>query len=205
MTVVVSIVEGDGEVAALPVLLRRVGSWLSPEMHFQVAPPIRVRRNRFLINRDDEFRKKLELAALKCGQSGCIMILLDADDDCPMGLGKQILERAQHIVPHQRVSVNLANREYEAWIIAAAASLDGQRGFSFAGGNTRDPESIRGAKEWLSERMANKKYHEMVDQPAFSARMDLQQALENSRSFRKLCSEWSKNMEIINQSDTPQK
>jgi hypothetical protein len=33
----------------------------------------------------------------------------------------------------------------------------------------------------------------MTDQPAFSALINLQQAHERSRSFRKLCSEWSKN------------
>ncbi len=33
-------------------------------------------------------------------------------------------------------------------------------------------------------------YREMLDQPAFTARIDLQQAKDNSRSFRKLCKEW---------------
>lgn len=198
MMTVVSIVEGDGEVAALPVLLRRVGDWLSPTMYFKVEPPIRVRRDRFL-NREEEFSGKLNLASLKCGQDGWILVLLDADDDCPMELGKQILDRAHRIVPHQRVSVILANREYEAWFIAAAASLNGQRGFSFVDRNRNEPESIRGAKEWLSERISNGRYREVTDQPAFSALMDLQQALENSRSFRKLCNEWSKNMNPVEQ------
>ncbi|MGC9216666.1 hypothetical protein [Acidithiobacillus sp.] len=86
MTVIASIVEGDGEVAALPILLRRVGAWQSPDKNFNVLPPIRVRRDRFL-NRDDEFRRMLLLAAAKCGESGWILVLLDADDDCPSELG----------------------------------------------------------------------------------------------------------------------
>ena len=113
MTVIASIVEGDGEVAALPILLRRVGAWRSPDKSFNVLPPIRVRRDRFL-NREDEFRRMLLLAATKCGESGWILVLLDADDDCPAELGAQVLERARGIVPHSRVSVVLANREYEA-------------------------------------------------------------------------------------------
>jgi hypothetical protein len=44
MTIVASIVEGDGEVAALPVLLRRIGGWLSPGMGMEPSTPIRVRR-----------------------------------------------------------------------------------------------------------------------------------------------------------------
>ncbi|MFO1432816.1 MAG: hypothetical protein U1F76_22300 [Candidatus Competibacteraceae bacterium] len=35
-------------------------------------------------------------------------------------------------------------------------------------------------------------YGETTDQPAFSARFDLQQAFDGSRSFRKLCAEWER-------------
>ena len=194
MTIIASIVEGDGEVAALPILLRRVGTWLSPEKGFIDLPtPIRVRRDRFL-NREDEFRKMLLLAAAKCGESGWILVLLDADDDCPAELSARILERAHGIVPHRRVSVVLANREYEAWFLASAQSLHGRRGFAFDFPQSFDAELRRDAKGWLGERMASGTYREITDQPAFSASMDLQQAVEHSRSFRKLCSEWSKQM-----------
>ncbi|MHB8251526.1 MULTISPECIES: DUF4276 family protein [Acidithiobacillus] len=193
MTVIASIVEGDGEVAALPILLRRVGAWQSPDKNFNVLPPIRVRRDRFL-NRDDEFRRMLLLAAAKCGESGWILVLLDADDDCPSELGAQVLERAYGIVPHRRVSVVLAKREYEAWFLASAESLHGHRGFVFDFPQHFDAERPRDAKGWLGERMASGTYRETTDQPAFSALMDLQQTMEGSRSFRKLCSEWSKQM-----------
>ncbi|MDP2783496.1 MAG: DUF4276 family protein [Sulfurimicrobium sp.] len=193
MTVIASIVEGDGEVAALPILLRRVGAWQSPERNFNVLPPIRVRRDRFL-NREEEFRRMLLLAAAKCGESGWILVLLDADDDCPAELGAQVLERARGIVPHRRVSVVLANREYEAWFLASAESLHGQRGFTFDSPQNFEAERPRDAKGWLGERMASGTYRETTDQSAFSALMDLQQAIEGSRSFRKLCSEWSKQM-----------
>lgn len=124
---VTAIVEGDGEVIALPVLLRRLNEWLTPEVYVDVGYPIRVRRDRFL-NKDDEFRRHLSLAANKCGDKGWILILFDADDDCPAELGQKILRRAQSIAPHRKISVVLANREYEAWFIAAAESLQGNRG-----------------------------------------------------------------------------
>lgn len=192
MTVVASIVEGDGEVDALPVLLRRIGDWLSPGMGMALSRPIRVRRDRFL-NRDTEFRRNLLLAAEKCGDSGWILILLDADDDCPSELGANILQRARKIAPHRRISVVLANREYEAWFLAAADSLHGKRGFSFDHPQNFDAERPRDAKGWMSSRMSTG-YYPKTDQPAFSAMMDLQQARQNSRSFRKLCSEWVKQM-----------
>lgn len=190
MTVTVaSIVEGHGEVAALPLLLRRIGEWKTPETYVEVLPPIRVHRDRFL-NRDEEFRRHLQFAASKCREDGWVLILLDADDDCPVRLGTDILNRARQCLPHSHISVVLANREYEAWFIAAAPSLDGQRGFCFDPERAVDAETPRNAKGWIGQHMGSKGYGEVLDQPAFSATMDLQQAFDGSRSFRKLCIEW---------------
>lgn len=94
-------------------------------------------------------------------------------------------------IPHIRVSVVIAKREYEAWFIAAAPSLHGSRGFLFEGGQV-NAEEPRNAKGWMSERIQGTTYKEVMDQPAFSAKMDLQQAFDGSRSFRKLCKEWAK-------------
>jgi hypothetical protein len=195
MMTVVPIVEGDGEVAALPVLLRRIDDWLSPAIPVEVAYPIRVRRDQFL-QRRDVFEKQLRLAALKCTQPGWILILLDADDDCPKALAEDIVLRARAIAPDRRISVVLANHEYEAWFLAAADSLSGKRGFTRPPGALPQAETVRGAKEWLSRHIPAGKYREVSDQPAFSAMMDLQQAHDNSRSFRKLCSDWNSHMAV---------
>lgn len=195
MITVASIVEGDGEVAALPVLLQRLNVWLSPEHYVHPAPPIRVRRDRFL-NKEEEFRRQLLLAAAKAGEQGWVLVLLDADDDCPAELGMNIWQRAQAVIPHRKLSVVLANREYEAWFIAAAESLHGKRGFQLTEQNLPEAETPRDAKKWIELRMQDS-YHEITDQPAFSASFDLQQAHQNSRSFRKLCSEWRKKIEDL--------
>lgn len=192
MTIKVSaIVEGDGEVLALPILLRRIAQWQTPDCPAQILPPIRVPRMS-LVNKPQEFSRHLQLAAAKCGDSGWILVLLDADDDCPKALGGQLLERAQQIVPHRPVAVVLANREYEAWFIAAAASLDGQRSLRISPDDGQaEAERPRDAKSWLGARKSDRSgYHPVTDQPAFSARMDLQMAFDRSRSFRKLCSDW---------------
>jgi hypothetical protein len=147
------------------------------------------------LNDDAEFRRYLLLAAAKCGDNGWILVLLDADDACPAELGEQILRRAHECVPHRRVSVVLANREYEAWFLAAADSLHGKRGFSFDNPQNFDAEHPRNAKGWMGERMTSG-YSPITDQPAFSAEMDLRQARQNSRSFRKLCGEWTKQMVV---------
>ncbi len=43
----VSIVEGDGEVLALPNLLRRIAAWRLPDEYVEMAHPIRVKKDRF--------------------------------------------------------------------------------------------------------------------------------------------------------------
>lgn len=190
------IVEGHGEVAALPVLLRRLAEWRNPGAPVEFLTPIRVRRERFL-NRADEFRRNLYLAAAKCGEDGWILVLLDADDNCPAELAPELRQRAEECVGHRRVSVVLAKREYEAWFIAAAESLNGHRGFRFHEDPLIDAEAPRDAKGWIRVRMLGGTYGEITDQPAFSAIMDLRGAFERSRSFRKLCGEWDRQMEIV--------
>jgi hypothetical protein len=56
MSRIMSIVEGDGDVGAVPILLRRLLEWLRPGVFMEIPAPIRVRRDRFL-SRDEDFRK----------------------------------------------------------------------------------------------------------------------------------------------------
>ena len=68
---------------------------------------------------------------------------------------------------------------------------NGLRGFSVrVGDEVVDAEGPRDAKGWMRARMASGVYGEVTDQPAFSARFDLQLAFDRSRSFRKLCTDW---------------
>ncbi len=192
MTGIACIVEGHGEVASVPNLLRRIAEWRPPKVYPLISVPIRVPRDRFL-NREEEFVRYLKLAELKAGKDGWILILLDADDDCPALCGAEILARAKGIVLNQRVSVVLANREFEAWFIGAAESLRGVRGLEVTEADLIQPaETPRDAKNWLATRMGGRGYGSTTDQPAFVAHMDLSQAHRQCRSFRKLCAEWDR-------------
>ena len=192
---IASIVEGDGEVLALPVLLRRLAGWRTQGRYVDVRTPIRVRRDRFL-NREEDVSRHLLLAAAKAGEDGWVLVLLDADDDCPASKGAEVLQRAKSVVPHRSVSVVLANREFEAWFIAAASSLSGHRGFMPDPRLAVHAETPRDAKGWMKSQMASRAYSVTTDQPAFCARFDLDQAHAASRSFRKLCSEWDRYVHV---------
>lgn len=180
---IVCIVEGDGEVRAIPVLLRRMAE--AKGLHtLNVPPPIRVHRDQFL-RRAEEFRRKLLLATAKA-QGGSVLVVLDADDDCPVTLAQDVTVRASPFTHGVSLHVVIANREYEAWLLAAAGSLAGRRGLRGELGVPPDPDAVRNAKGWLSERMPSGRYHEVSDQPALTALFDLDAARRNSRSFRKL-------------------
>ncbi|WP_083438349.1 DUF4276 family protein [Caldimonas brevitalea] len=184
MTTIVSIVEGDGEVRAVPLLLRRIAEGQGI-FDLTVPQPIRVHRDQF-IRRPDELKRKLLLAAAKAGDSGAILVLLDADDECPVELAADISRQSARVLPHRTVSVVIAVREYEAWFLAGAKSLAGKRGLDTCIESPADPDSPRNAKGWLNDRMKGSRYHEVVDQPALTALLDIDDAATRSRSLRKL-------------------
>ena len=166
------VVEGHGEVRAAPVLFRRMAADIDASVPVEIVPPIRG-------SRDSLVRGKLEpavaLAASKVRPTGAVFVLLDSDDDCPASMAPELLRRAQSASLGMPVSVILAHREFEAWFLAAAESLRGQRGLDGDLACPGNPEEVRGAKEWLHRRMGNG-YSPTIDQPALAAMMDLNQA-----------------------------
>ena len=169
------IVEGQGEVAAVPVLIRRIAAERYPEMVIDIHRPIRVNRNQVIL--PDKLEQEVELAVQKISGQGAIFIILDSDDDCPAQLGPALLYRASQVRANLPIAVVLAKREFETWFLAAAESLRGKRGLKFDINPPDNPEAIRGAKEWLERQMeTDKSYREKRDQPALAAQFDLQQA-----------------------------
>ncbi len=166
------IVEGQGDVQAVPVLIRRIAEAIDPALYVQIPSPIRIPKSRLV--RPGELERAVELAALTVEGQGGIIVLIDCDDDCPAQQGPQLLHRAVSARPDLHIGVVLAKREFEAWFLAAAESLRGLRGLAHDLVSPSAPESIRGAKEWLSDRMRGKQsYSETLDQPALAARFDL--------------------------------
>lgn len=179
-----AIVEGHGEVEAVPILLRRIAAQIDPGEHLEVPRPIRTKRQRLV--KPGELEKSVELAGRQTGPDDGILVLLDADSDCPRDLGPSLLNRAVATRRDRAISVVLAKAEYEAWFLAAAQSLAGRRGLDPAIVSPPDPEAIGDAKGWLRNRMpARKPYSETLDQPALTTVFDLN-AARTAPSFEKL-------------------
>jgi uncharacterized protein DUF4276 len=179
-----SVVEGHGEVEALPALIRRIADNVAFTGHLQVNPPIRVKSGSFL-NDQDYFRKYVTLAAGKAAaRNGSLLILLDCEDECPGSLGPALLQRAQAVRTNVDIFVALAYREFETWFITAAPSLRGRRGLPQDLNAPNHAEQIRDAKGWLGNRM-NTPYDPVVHQLEFTREFDLKLACTN-RSFDRL-------------------
>jgi hypothetical protein len=171
----------------VPVLLRRMTALFYPGTYIDIPKPIRVGRDKS-VNDLYESKRQLTLAANKAADRGCVLVLLDADDDCPARLGPKLQERLQQVLPGCPGRVILAQHEYESWFIAAADSLAGFRGLPEDLVAPDDPERKRDAKGWIGQRMGN--YDSRIDQPALTSRFDIVRAESRSRSFRKFCSDF---------------
>ena len=167
--------------AAVPVLVRRIAETLGA--YPEVLRPIRIPAARLV--KVNELERAIQLAAMKCGPDGGILVLLDCDDDCPAKLGPALQVRATPSWLKHRVAVVLAKCEYEAWFLASATSIAGKRGLSTDLNPPENPESIRGAKHWLTERMSERSYSETTDQAALTAIFDMTVARQ-ADSFDKL-------------------
>ncbi len=191
--VVVPIVEGHGDVAAVPVLLRRLVQEATAWDAVRIGQPIRCNRGQLV--KEDELRKRVRVARLR-KDCGAVLVIFDSDDCCPVDLGAQVREWAVAEAGPVPCDVVLAKREYEAWFLATVESLRTHSDVNSDARSHSDPESPRDAKGRLKARM-NISYSETVHQPAFSAIFCMAAAYTRCRSFRKLVSSFGRLMDGV--------
>jgi hypothetical protein len=161
MITVAAVVEGDGELEALPVLIRRL-AYAHEVYDVRVAPAFLLPRPKFLV--PQEFELAIEAQARRLRGPGGVLALLDADDDCAVDLMERI--RSDYRGKYEFALV-VAVREYESLFLA---------------GHLPNPEEIRDAKGAV--RALTGTYKATRHQPKLSATVDLESARE-CRWFRK--------------------
>lgn len=183
-----SIVEGSGEVGAVPILLRRLANEFGVA-HVPLGRPIRKNRGQ-LVTREG-MEKAIELARR---QSGCraVLILFDADDCCTKTESASLQLQATELARQLPCPLIIANKEFESWFLASLEELSPSGSLTYP----NDPDQKRGAKEEL-ERRLEIYYNEPADQPKFTARINLRRTYERSRSFRKLVKEFRRLLEQL--------
>ncbi len=112
------IVEGDGETEAVPILLRRLIEQCSA-FQIEVGRPIRRRRSQLASREGLEIAIQLAKLDPRCAS---ILILLDADDDCPKTIAPVLSGWAKETAAGMPCEVVMANSEYEAWFLSSLDS-----------------------------------------------------------------------------------
>lgn len=175
--VLATIVEGHGELKAVPVLLRRIALEIYGT-YVEVPPPFRLRRSQ--MTDADLVSRAARVASARISDRGVVMIIADGDDDCAVEFA-QSLRLAASPVP---VEAAIAVREFEAWFLAAGESLRGHRSVNSALHSIEKSERLSNPKAKMDEFMSEG-YRAIIHQPAFAALMDLS-AARRCRSFEHL-------------------
>jgi len=186
VTRIACIVEGHGDKEALPIIVRRIAAQISPSTQVVIAPNEIIRVHRNQVVKDGELERHVELAARRLGGRGAILVLLDADGECPAALGPALLRRAKTKRSDLAISVVVAKEEFENWFVAAAGSLAGAGLIREGASVPSKPEDVRG-KGWIERHLLGQQpYSEPLHQPALARAFDIEQARMNSPSFDKL-------------------
>lgn len=180
---IIPIVEGDGDVRAAPVLLRRILHERLQVFDWEIARAHKANGLRYFSSNASRFLQY----AFSVPECAGLLLLFDLDDGCPKAEALQLTQRLQQEFVRAPVAVALAHREFEAWFLASAESLSGQFDLPTPLTYVGEVETRRDAKGWLTDQMPpGKIYKETFHQEQMAARMDLTVAFERSRSFRRL-------------------
>jgi hypothetical protein len=202
----VVLVEGDGDVMAAPLLVKRLlseyGAFdaviLDPK-GFRVGEYSTISKHEF-----GEWRRKLKAAVMTRRAAACLLLV---DGDSPMQVDGQpfcAMRAAHHLAREAQevgggtlfsLAIVFACMEFESWLIAGAASLRGQK---FLDGRIEIPETLqlpscpdpetspRDAKRWLRKIMTTG-YKPTRDEHELTRFVDLDLVRgRGMRSFRRL-------------------
>lgn len=199
---VAPIIEGETEERCVKLLLSRIWRGLlasADREELCVLEPNPANRSSLIKHDHPDLAQRVEMSfrlmrsrMRQPEDRGFILILLDADEDCPKTLAPELLARARTARSDADIACVLAKRELENWFKAAAASLAGVCGLPTDLEVPAHPEDGSG-DAWLTKQMQKKdrrrKYKKTTDALALVEKLDLHLCRENSRSFRKLCKE----------------
>ena len=197
---IVPIVEGQTEAGCIERLLQRIWEMLAVPFRLQVLPSSRGKRNALLDLAKPNLAHKVEEAHAKLARRlrvdsssrGLLLLLLDAEDDCPAELAPKLLAAAKNARSDVDISCVLAKRMLENWILGGASKLAAVNGLPDIL-PARDQFEDRNGAVWLGEQLRSRepkrKYKKTVDAQQFVQAMNLTECRANCPSFDKLCRE----------------
>lgn len=169
MITIATIVEGHGEVTALPVLIRRIAQDCGVTA-LNLPRPHRVPRDR--MTDPLEMGRAVRLQAGRVTDRGAVLVLVDGDDDCPVDLAERIRAAAGHLP----VLVVVAVREFESIFLAGGESLYREGKLTGLPQVGTTPEAVRDAKGRVTAVIAAPCYQETTHQVKLASVVSLAEA-----------------------------
>lgn len=176
---VVALVEGYGDVKAVPNLVSRSASLFATPC--EMVHPIRAGEWKSL-RREGQLERFLDLAASRAPD--LILIILDLEDDCVAQEAAAARARVAIWLGSRSLKVETVfiNREYETLFLQEPSCFN----IPSPQHIPSNPEQVRGAKERIRQ-ITGKKYKETQDQARFTQSLNLTDLFQASRAYRRLC------------------
>jgi len=179
----VPIVEGDGEVPAIPALLRKLLQAIT-RYDIQIARPKNANGRGNLTKKGG--LERFVQYAWKEPDCGAILVLLDSEGECPQDIAKDFSQRIIAMGVIFPVVIVIAHRMYEAWFLASIATIAGHLDLPDGLQPPEDPEEVGNPKAWMNKNFpSGRTYKETLDQEAMTHLMDIALA-GSTRSFQRL-------------------
>lgn len=177
----VCVVEGSGEVAAVPNLCSRVADYLRVSKASWIVDPVPIRQSRSAFvdeqapkpprpPREDTIKRAVELALIR--PANAVVLVCDSDDDCAAYWGPA----ATKLISDRCVGgAAMIVREYEAWLLCSELSSKTL--------SDRPIEEIRDAKGRLKALVPG--YKPTVHQLELTRKIEIERLRTLSDSFDK--------------------
>lgn len=168
--------EGDGDAAALPLLLRRYLQEQKQIFDLQPNRPVNA-KGRDKLLRPGQLERYVRLASLQEG-TYAVLLVCDAERDPACKLGPEVSARAASAVGIP-VRACLAVRAYENWLVGSTETIEPAE---TAPADCEGGSATGIVRRWREPRS----YIKPIDQPKLTQRLDFDLAKKRCRSFTRL-------------------
>lgn len=170
-------VEGHGELGSANKLVQKI---IAHDEHENIyfSPAQRMPG----VHKDDVLKKIVDICRLDANTEG-ILIIRDDEDNCPRELAPEKARFLRTLSPPWPIAYCIMYREFETLFVAYADEFKGKTISHLIKGEIRfsetlqkpeNPETIRGAKEWISRAMVgNRAYKPTVDQLSLTSALNV--------------------------------
>ena len=190
MPKIVPIVEGPGEVEAVPALLWKLLAERG-RYDIQIETPQDAHGCGNLTT-PSGIERFVQNAWTK-RDCGAVLVLVDADEQCPVEMAADFSQRILALGVRFPVVIVVAKCEYEAWFLASLETIAGMPlngGYGLPAdlvypGEVEEPVGVKG---WITRQFPEGRiYKETIHQSAMTKLIDPERVRQKLRSFRRLC------------------